>query len=180
MARRNRATAPVTIYDRQATNPDPSIIVFGMNERGSPQASWFTAADAETALKAASLMGLQAATIGSEKHEALAKELQQGQVFASDRLFAPGIKPELYSDLFELCGSAPAEDPVLTRPTNWDEIAVGSLVLVNDGGNTGSFYECVVMATNDHLLQLRWRTSPRDASFIRSKAEVGLAPLQSA
>ena len=38
MARRKTA-APITIYDREANAPDPAVLVFGMTERGLPQAS---------------------------------------------------------------------------------------------------------------------------------------------
>jgi hypothetical protein len=175
---RKKAAAPITVYDRQAAAPDPSIVVFGQNEKGAPQGAWFSGVDAEVALKAAAMMGLRAATIGSEKHEALAKELQQGQVFASDRLFAPQIRPELYDQLFELCGATPVEDTTFDRPGSWDEIGVGSLVLATDGDQQGGWFEALVMATNDHLLQLRWRDQPRDASFIRARSEVALPPTQ--
>jgi hypothetical protein len=175
---RKRAATPITVYDRQAAAPDPSIVVFGQTEKGVPQGAWFSGVDAEVALKAAVMMGLRAATIGSEKHEALAKELQQGQVFASDHLFAPPIRPELYDQLFELCGATPVEDTTFDRPSSWEDIGVGSLVLANDRDQQGSWFEALVMATNDHLLQLRWRDQPRDASFIRARSEVALPPTE--
>ena len=175
---RKRAAAPITVYDRQAAAPDPSIVVFGQTEKGVPQGAWFSGVDAEVALKAAAMMGLRAATIGSEKHEALAKELQQGQVFASDRLFAPAIKPELYDQLFELCGATPVEDTTFDTPGSWDDISVGSLVLASDSNPNEGWFEALVMATNDHLLQLRWRDQPREASFIRARYQVALLPNQ--
>ncbi len=171
MARRKNAE-PVTIYDREANAPDPAIIVFGMSEKNLPQASWFSGTDADVAITAAGMMGLHPARINSDRHLVLARKLRQGQVFASDKAFAPPITPELYDEVFELCGATPIEAPVLQRPTSWDDVVVGSLVLAADAD--GDWYEAVVMAANDHLVQLRWRGSPRDASVIRSRSQVGL------
>ena len=177
MARRKTA-APITIYDREANAPDPAVLVFGMTERGLPQASWFSGTDADLAVMAAGMMGLHPARIATDRHAALAKKLRQGQVFAGDKVFAPPITPELYDELFELCGATPIEPPELHRPTSWEEITVGSLVLATD--EDGDWYEAVVMATNDHLLQLRWRSSPREASEIRARSEMALPPPQAA
>ena len=177
MARRKNAE-PVTIYDREANAPDPAVIVVGMTERGLPQASWFSGTDADVAVMAAGMMGLHAARISSDRHVALARKLRQGQIYASDKAFAPPIMAELYDEVFELCGATPIEAPALQRPTSWDDIAVGSVVLATDAD--GDWYEAVVMALNDRLVQLRWRSSPRDASEIRARSELALLPPQAA
>jgi len=51
-------------------------------------------------------------------------------------------------------------------------------VLASDGDQQGGWFEALVMATNDHLLQPRWRDQPRDPSFIRARSEVALPPTQ--
>jgi hypothetical protein len=148
-----------------------------MSDKGLPQGSWISAIDAEVALKAAQLIGLHAAKISSDRHRAVATQLRQGQVFASDKLFAPVISADLYNELFELCGSSPIEDREIHQPATWDDIKIGSVVLATDSDPAEGWFEAIVMAPNDHLLELRWSESPREASFIRSRSQVALLPL---
>lgn len=153
---------------------DAAVIVFGMSEQGLPQAAWFPAADAEIAVKAASLMKLKAARIDTEEHRGVAKELRQGQVYASERTFAPVVNQDLYARLFKLCGEAPVQDLSLPRPGTFGDVRIGSLVLACDELPDDGWYEAVVIGLQDDLFQLRWRYAARDASFIRSRQQIGL------
>lgn len=176
MGRKAKGEAVMTVYDRQAAAPEPAVLVFGMSDKGLPEAAWFSGADAEAALLAARLMSLHAAEITTDRHKALAGQLQQGQAFASERLFAPIVGQELYNELFEVCGASPAGEPVLQYPTSWEEIRVGSVVLAVETEAEEGWFEAIVLASNDHLLQLRWKDAPRDASFICSRSQVALLP----
>ena len=98
-------------------------------------------------------------------------------MFASDKLFAPVISADLCNELFELCGSSPIEDREIHQPATWDDIKIGSVVLATDSDPAEGWFEAIVMAPNDHLLELRWSESPREASFIRSRSQVALLPL---
>src|SRR3954462_579324 len=91
-----RAAKPVT--------SEPAVIVFGRNAYGIPQAAWFPANEADLATRAARLMGLQVLTVEDETHRALAAQLRPGQVYASDRTFAPAVAREVFDALSALAG----------------------------------------------------------------------------
>src|SRR4051812_36817075 len=118
-----RAAKPVT--------SEPAVIVFGRSVYGIPQAAWFPAQEAGLATRAARLMGLQVLTIEDETHQALAARLRPGQVYASDRTFAPAVAKDVLDKLCELAGPVGAasvpddvsESPAsATRPVSWDAI----------------------------------------------------------
>src|SRR3954453_1449796 len=92
-------TAPAQKASPRAAKPatsEPAVIVFGRNVYGIPQAGWFPANEADLATRAARLMGLRVLTIEDETHQALAAQLRPGQVYASDRTFAPAVVREVF------------------------------------------------------------------------------------
>src|SRR3954463_15783413 len=82
----------------------PAVIVFGRNAYGIPQAAWFLANEADLAIRAARLMGLQVLTVEDDSHRALVAQLRHGQVYAADQTFAPAVRPEVFGRLRELAG----------------------------------------------------------------------------
>ena len=90
----------------------PAVIVFGYNEHRIPQASWFSEAEADLAIRAARLMGLRVLRIENEAHRELAARLRQGQVYAADRTFAPAVQREVFDKLCALAGPVGAASPV--------------------------------------------------------------------
>ncbi|CAM5378594.1 hypothetical protein ATER59S_01696 [Aquamicrobium terrae] len=79
--------------------PSTCLIVFGLDEKGRPHASWFGDEDVALARKAAAMMGMAAVEATSEALRALAGQLPAGRVFASGRAFVPFIKGGLYDQL---------------------------------------------------------------------------------
>src|SRR3954469_25894215 len=75
---------------------EPAVIVFGRNVYGIPQAAWFPANEADLAARAARLMDLQVLTIKDDAHRELAARLRPGQVYASDRTFAPAVAKDVF------------------------------------------------------------------------------------
>src|SRR3954447_4887906 len=85
---------------------EPCLVVFGRDKAGKPHASWFDAASADLAVKAADLMNMRVLKVETEEHKALARQLAPGRVFASGRAFTPFARVNLYSKLVELAGGA--------------------------------------------------------------------------
>jgi hypothetical protein len=54
---------------------EPCIVVFGRDEAGKPHASWFDAASADLAIKAADLMNMRVLRVETEEQKALARQL---------------------------------------------------------------------------------------------------------
>ena len=111
----------------------PAVIVFGYNEHRIPQASWFSEAEADLAVRAARLMGLRVLRIENEAHRELAARLRQGQVYAADRTFAPAVQREIFDKLSELAGPVGAASPVeITASKDDSRLPPGQL-----GGHQG-------------------------------------------
>jgi len=132
--------------DREKAGTDPAVIVFGHNGQRVPQAAWFPEAEADPAIRAARLMGLRVLRIEDEPHRELAERLCQGQVYAADRTFAPAVLPDIFSALCKLAEPvatpSPAEvmtgkDAAASRPTSWQAIEVGSLVIAHESHQDG-------------------------------------------
>ena len=96
-------TLPV-LADTQPS--EPCIVVFGRDEAGKPHASWFDAASADLALKAADLMNMRVLKVETEEQKALARQMTRGRVFATGRAFMPFARESLYRKLVELAGGA--------------------------------------------------------------------------
>ncbi len=163
---------------------DPALIVFGRSVYGIPQAAWFGQAEAGLAIRAAQLMGLRVLTIEDEAHRLVAAQLRQGQVYASDRTFAPVVGREVFDKLCELAGpvgAASVPDDVsetrvsTTRPVSWEALTPGHVVLATEEPDDG-WWEAVVIGAKADKLVLRWRDAAREASFTRAPSELALLP----
>ena len=157
---------------------EPVLIVFGLTEKGLPQGSWFSGVDAEVAIRSAQLMKLRAIKVTSQAQRDLLGQLRQGQVFASDRLFAPIIQRPLYEALLQAAGDPKGDEASGTeapKPRAWPEIKAGSVVLATEDPK-GGWWDAVVVEAGDNVLQLRWIIEPRSAAFVRPRGEVGLMP----
>ena len=107
----SKAAEPAKPDEGKKPSQEPVLIVFGLTEKGLPQGSWFSGVDAEVAIRSAQLMKLRAIKVTSQAQRDLLGQLRQGQVFASDRLFAPVIQRPLYEALLQAAG-----DPKGTKP----------------------------------------------------------------
>ena len=67
--------------------------------------------------------------------------------------------------------SPPSGNPNL--PCSWDQIALGDLVVAQQGLEDG-WYEAIVVEVNGDMLTLRWRDYPRERRVVRHRLRVGL------
>ena len=172
-----------------ATKPDdakkaalePALIVFGLTERGAPQAAWFSGADAEVAIRTAQLLKFRAVPVKTPAQRDLLAQLRQGEVFAGDRLFAPVVQQPLYDDVMKAAGDPKGDavpPPAPPNPGDWAAIKVGAMVLAMEDAEDG-WGEALVLDFNEPFLRLRWVFEPRWPAFMKRRTEVGLLPLGS-
>jgi len=174
----SKGSEPAKPDEGKKPSHEPVLIVFGLTEKGLPQGSWFSGVDAEVAIRSAQLMKLRAVRVTSQVQRDLLGQLRQGQVFASDRLFAPVIQRPLYEALLQAAGDPKGDEASsaeAAKPRAWAEIKAGSVVLATEDPK-GGWWDAVVIEAGDNVLQLRWIIEPRSAAFVRPRGEVGLVP----
>ena len=62
------------------------------------------------------------------------------------------------------------------RPTDWTDIALGSVVLATEGPQEGWFESVVVELRDDSIFLVRWRDWPDEPHFARHRNQLGLLP----
>ena len=165
---------------------EPAVIVFGKDEAGKPHASWFAAADAALAERAAGLMGMRVLPVATDEVRAKALEAAAGRIFASGKAFAPFCKLPLYEALSAFEESfappppvEPEPEPVVTVssvPTTWADIGLGSAVLASSGPDEGWWPSIIVEDRGEGLYVVRWQGYDDEPSFVRRGADLGLMP----
>ena len=163
----------------------PALIVLGLDDGGKAHASWFGEAEVGMAEKAAGMMGMAALPVADASDlKGLADQLPQGRVFESGRAFVPFVKRTLYDAIathlppgyqFPVralddrpppkpkkasAPDAPESGPTRPephRPTDWEKIEVGSLVLATEGPMEGWFEARVTKISPEGVCTLRWR-----------------------
>jgi len=183
-------------------NPTASIILLGRDSSNKPHASWFCANEAELAKTAATAMGMHAEPVNSDALRALAGQLPRGKLFASGKAFVPFVRASLFDELLAEVPLAArlkplrlvkdddggTSNPVATirpkaagpkaepkRPTDWDGIDVGNIVLATTGGVGEGWFECIVLKTNPDLtIDLRWRDFDEEPTFTQHRHQVAL------
>jgi hypothetical protein len=58
-------------------------------------------------------------------------------------------------------------------PHNWDEIAVGHLVIANEGPGWG-WFDAIVVEVNGDMLTLHWRDFPWQPNVVQHRSSVAL------
>ncbi len=179
-------------------NTDCGVVVFGKDEAGKPHASAFSSADAELAMRAASLMGMQVLRPVSEAAREVAAKLPKGRVFASGRGFVPFVRPKLYealtaayaesqnqvtpgdrADAAASGGDPTIEGPNRAEPATTADLQEGNVVLAPFAPQEG-WWEAVVVKTKGDLLTLRWRDFPDEPQFARRRKQLALFEFASA
>lgn len=164
----------------------PALIVLGVDDGGKAHASWFGEAEVGMAEKAAGMMGMAALPVAEASDlRGLADKLPHGRVFESGRAFVPFVKRTVYDAIAthlppgyrfparaavdrpapgkskKASGTGAPENgpkrPEPSRPTDWDKIEVGSLVLATEGVYQGWYEAQVVKISPEGLYTLRWR-----------------------
>jgi hypothetical protein len=170
--------------------------VFGLDAARRAHASWFSAADAEAARRAAAAMGLAAVQVSRGGLEALAATLPGGKLFDSGRAFVPFVKGATYQRLLALTPkgtrptglrlvasgpepkNAPPAKPGTSEggelPDSWATIKVGSLVLATENRVEGWFDAIVTEANPSDMFTLKWRDFPDLEPFLRHRSNLAL------
>ena len=166
----------------KASNTDGDVVVFGKDEAGKPHASVFSPANAELAMRAAGLMGMQVLRPVSEAAREVAAKLPKGRVFASGRGFVPFVRPNLYEALSaafaEPQNNVTAADSTeqtggAAGAANLADLKVGSVVLAPQAPLQG-WWEAVVVKISGDLLTLRWRDFPKEPQVARRRKQLAL------
>ncbi len=191
----------MTISDNDAHQPENTVttetqtttlIVFGLDDKEKPHASWFTDADAPLAEKAAGLMRMRILRLSDEARQKLTGKLPQGRVFASGKAFVPFINQTLYGQLDAMggeippyTGGIPEEErkakktfkPTFTRATNLTDLAVDQVVLASEDGMDNGWWEAVIKEQkDDDLFVLYWYSWPKEPTLVRKRDQLALLP----
>ena len=161
----------------------PAIAVIWRNGKDTPRGAWFPADNRDAAIAGAAEMGMHAIKAETPEIQKLALKLPKGRVFESGKLFAPLIQTKVYEQILKylpehgiaakprlVMSAAPAGGsggagvqsasdsvPEGTRPTDWSNIKVGSLVLAEEAPADGWFEALVVEVRPNNVFNLRWR-----------------------
>lgn len=170
-----------------AAAAEPALVVFGRDEANKAHASWFAAADAELAIKAAGMMGMRVLPVTTDEHRAAASAVAAGRIFDSGRGFVPFTKETAFKALEAFDGAyappAPPEpEPEVvvapgTVPATWAELAVGAVVLASPGEDEGWWPSVITEDRGEGLWVLRWIGFDTEPSFVRRGDDLGLMPL---
>jgi hypothetical protein len=167
-----------------STPTKPALVVFGLDQIGKPKAARFTVGQSEAAREAAAAMQLTVFEVTGPDLEELAKKLPVGRLHARGKAFIPYIKRDLYDRLQATCGksgsngkqAAGGEDIskkgqatealsiAAGLPQNWDSVAPGHLVLIQESLADG-WFEAIVTQRDGEILTLRFRDYPKAPSF---------------
>ena len=142
------------------------LIVLGRDDNGKPLAARFPSDQASLVAKAAKAMSLTVGKANDPALAELAKKLPIGRLYATGRGFVPPVRRGLYDELVEqlqLAGQQLPREPDQSTaqpapglPTNWNEIAVGHLVIAHESAIEG-WWEAIVLARDGDMLTLKWR-----------------------
>lgn len=178
----------------------PAIAVIWRNGKDTPRGSWFPVDALDAAIDGAAEMGMHAVKADTPEVQKLAMKLPKGRVFDSGKLFAPLIQTKVYEQILKylpehgiaakprlVMSAAPtggsggagvqsASDsvPEGTRPTDWTNIKVGSLVLAEEAPADGWFEALVVEVRDRDMFRLRWRDYPDELLITRHRTRLAL------
>jgi hypothetical protein len=170
-----------------ASRPSGQVVLFGLDDSGKPKAARFSEAQASLATKAAAQLKLQVLSVDDAKLADLAARVPSGRIHANGKGFIPAIRRDLYSKLMEASGqgepAAAASDssdrptsdkPAGKRPSTWQAIAAGHIVIIQDDDPKDGWWEAIVVGASADMLSLRWRANPRQRQIARHRFSVAL------
>lgn len=179
----------------------PAIVAVYRNGKDTPRGAWFPGDDLEAVIAGAAEMGMHAIKANTSEIVELALRLPKGRVFDSGKLFAPLVQTKVYEQLLSHLpehgiaakprlvmsassgadgdGGADAEGPGAsvpegTRPTDWSQITVGSLVLAEEARMEGWFEAIVLELRPKDVFILRYRDYPDDPIITRHVSRLAL------
>src|SRR5689334_7997272 len=176
-------------------NPLSPVVLFGLDQHGSPKAARFPEEQASLAIKAAEQLQLRILKVTDPAVAELAAQLPTGRIHANGKGAVPNVRGELYSKLLAAAetGEAanhpspkrPAEGQSNGKPPNgtkalddqllnpWDTIASAQMALARDEGDN-DWHDVVVVERTGDICTLRWRDYPRARKFSRHCRAVAL------
>ena len=156
------------------------ILVYGTDENNKPRAARFSGDNPDAIAKAALAMALTVCEVTMPELAELGKKLPAGRLYSNGRGFVPYIRRELFADLVRATGGyvqqeKPSAEQATAHglPPNWQDIAVGQLVVAQEHHESG-WWEAIVVARENDMLTLRWRDFPKHPTSIRHVAAVAL------
>lgn len=195
----NPTDAPTEVANATSSADTPAVAVVFRSGKDTPRGAWFPADDIEAVLAGAAEMGMHAVKASTAEIISLAQRLPKGRIFDSGKLFTPLIQTKVYDELISHLpehgitakprlvmsaassgtGDADAEGPGAsvpegTRPTDWSQITVGSLVLAEEARSEGWFESIVLEARPRDVFILRYRDYPDDPIITRHVSRLAL------
>jgi hypothetical protein len=169
---------------KETNGTAPDLIVLGPDDDGKPRAGRFPASQADLVAKAAKAMNLTVCKVDGAALVELVKKLTTGRLYGTGRGFVPPVGRNLYGKIVEqlkLAGQpvpreadqSPAEQPAPGLPATWDDIAVGHLVIAQEGAAEG-WWEAIIIARDGDMLTLKWRDWPQLPKVLRHAGAVAL------
>ena len=177
----------------------PAVVVVYRSGKDTPRGAWFPDDSRDAAIAGTAEMGMHAIKAETPEIIELALKLPKGRIFESGKLFTPLIQTKVYDELMTHLpehgitakprlvmgaassgtGDADAEGPGAsvpegTRPTDWSEIKVGSLVLAEEAPADGWFEALVVEVRDRDMFRLRWRDYPEELLITRHRTRLAL------
>lgn len=196
----NPTDAPTEVATATGAADTPAVAVVHRNGKETPRGAWFPADDIEAVLAGAAEMGMHAVKASTAEIISLAQRLPKGRIFDSGKLFTPLIQGKVYDELMTHLpehgitakprlvmntassdggSDADAEGPGAsvpegTRPTDWSQITVGSLVLAEEARMEGWFEAIILEVCPKHVFKLRYRDYPDDPIITRHVSRLAL------
>ena len=171
------------------SQPSAAVVLFGVDERGKPQAARFSQGETALATKVARQLQLRVLPVAKPELAALAAKVPAGRIHGTGRSVVPNIAANLFTELLAAAagGASSAEPPQQPPPSgsgsddtppntkkaeqhrlpkDWDELAPGHLVIAQESPDDGWYVAIIVERAGD-MCTLRWRDYPRDRRFTR-------------
>ncbi|MGA9431896.1 MAG: hypothetical protein WBV65_20490 [Xanthobacteraceae bacterium] len=166
--------------------PQPTIIVHGLNASGRPRAGRFKGSDVGAALKAAAELGLAVTEIATPTGRALTAKIPMGRIGATADRIVSSVSKELYEQIRALEqqkngnheslaateGASSAVQPRL--PKNWEDVKAGDRVIARETDPADGWWEVTVTEVKGALVRLRWPGSRRDRPIQKHRTMLGL------
>lgn len=148
-----------------------TVVLFGLRDQ-KPHAARFTGENDALLARAAAAMGLRVAVPVTKRHFEIVAKLPAGRIHAAGDEVVPTVDKQLY-DLFNaLVGGEPC-GIAATLPKDWNALAAGHLVIVQESIEDG-WWPAIVLKRSDDTLTLKWRDDPTLPSFRRPLSAVAL------
>jgi hypothetical protein len=169
------------------TQPTPQVFVYGEDEAGKPRGARFPATERDRLLPVVETMKLGVFDARSEELNALGMKLPVGRIYARGKSFIPSIRRELYDKIHAGVvklqeteggtGSLSADTtnaPLASGlPQDWQSIAAGHLILVQESPAEG-WWEAIVIGRDNDILTLRYRDFPKVPKFDRHVSTIAM------